>query len=50
MSIAVYPPPGPRHDKRSKGEYVLFWLCVFAALGIIAAAIWLYVSGAHLFS
>lgn len=45
MAIAVYPPPGPREDKRSRGEYILLALSIVVGLGIIAAAIWLYVSG-----
>ena len=48
MAVAVYPPPGPREDKRTIGDYVLGAVCALALAGLVAAAIWLYVSGTWL--
>jgi hypothetical protein len=45
MAIVVYPPPGPRDDKPTRGDRVMLALCVLVGLAIIGAAIWFYVSG-----
>jgi hypothetical protein len=45
MAIAVYPPPGPREEKRTALEYVLGALLLLAIAGLVVAAVWVIASG-----
>ena len=48
MAIAVYPPPGPRENKRTALDYVLAVLLLLALAGVVAAAVWAALSGRFL--
>jgi hypothetical protein len=49
MAIAIYPPPGPREDKRTTTDYLLGGLFLLAIAGLVIAGIWLIVSGTVVF-
>jgi hypothetical protein len=49
IAIAIYPPPGPREDKRTASDYVLGGLLLLAIAALVAAVIWLIVSGRVVF-
>lgn len=48
VAIAVYPPPGPRESRRTLLDYILAGLVVLAIAGLVAAVIWLLVSGTNI--
>lgn len=48
MAIAIYPPPGPRENKRTATDYVLSALMVLAIAALLAAAVWAIVAGRFL--